>query len=51
MNRIGSHLPGAALVICAVVAPAGSAQDKRPDYPNKPIRVIVGIAPAVGSTP
>ena len=47
MDEVTARLAGVLLVI-AVFIPAAQAQDRPPDYPNTPIRVIVGIAPAGG---
>jgi tripartite-type tricarboxylate transporter receptor subunit TctC len=38
------HSASVLLVLGAVQSPVG-AQDKPADYPRKPIRVVVGIAP------
>jgi tripartite-type tricarboxylate transporter receptor subunit TctC len=48
MERVERRLRGAALVLTACIPVAVNAQDKLPVYPSKPIRVIVGIAPAGG---
>ena len=48
MNRIASRLLGVALVVPACVALAAQAQEKPADYPKKPIRIVVGIAPGGG---
>ena len=48
MNRIASRLLGPALVITACVAAVAHAQEKPGDYPKKPIRIVVGIAPGGG---
>jgi tripartite-type tricarboxylate transporter receptor subunit TctC len=44
MKRIAFSLLGTALGTCAVA----QAQDRPPDYPKKPIRIIIGIAPGGG---
>ncbi|MGH8702099.1 MAG: tripartite tricarboxylate transporter substrate binding protein [Burkholderiales bacterium] len=43
-----SRLLRAALIALASVATAAHAQDKPGDYPKKPIRIVVGIAPGGG---
>ena len=49
MKRFANCLPGVALIISTCIAAAASrAQDKPADYPRKPIRVVVGIAPGGG---
>ena len=44
LNRIAHSLLGIACATCAVA----QAQDRPPDYPKKPIRIIIGIAPGGG---
>jgi tripartite-type tricarboxylate transporter receptor subunit TctC len=48
MNRSACRLLGPALVIAACVAAVAHAQEKPGDYPKKPIRIVVGIAPGGG---
>lgn len=48
MNRIFNRLRLAALIVLACPAPPGYAQEKPADYPRKPIRIVVGIAPSGG---
>jgi len=48
MDRRSSSLLGMALVVSVCVASPVRAQDKPPDYPSKPIRIVVGIAPGGG---
>ena len=47
MNKMARVL-SAALAISAGAATAVHSQDKPADYPRKPIRIVVGIAPAGG---
>jgi len=48
MNRIACCLLGPALFIAACVAAVAHAQEKPGDYPKKPIRIVIGIAPGGG---
>ena len=48
MNRIARCLFGFVLVVSACIATAARAQEKPVDYPRKPIRIVVGIAPGGG---
>ncbi len=48
MKRVSGSLICAALAAAALVATAVHAQDKPADYPRKPIRIVIGIAPAGG---
>jgi tripartite-type tricarboxylate transporter receptor subunit TctC len=48
MNNIASRLLGPALVVSACVVAVAHAQEKPRDYPKKPIRIVVGIAPGGG---
>jgi tripartite-type tricarboxylate transporter receptor subunit TctC len=48
MNSIASRLRGPALVIAACVLAVAHAQEKPGNYPKKPIRIVVGIAPGGG---
>jgi len=48
MNRIACRLPGPALVIAVCIAAVAQAQEKPGDYPKKPIRIVIGIAPGGG---
>jgi tripartite-type tricarboxylate transporter receptor subunit TctC len=48
MNRIAACRLGIPLCFGLSVVTPSRAQEKPPDYPAKPIRVIVGIAPAGG---
>jgi len=48
MDRRSSGLLGIVLVVSACAAPPVQAQDKSPDYPSKPIRIVIGIAPGGG---
>jgi tripartite-type tricarboxylate transporter receptor subunit TctC len=48
MHPENGHLRLIVLAFAGVAATAAVAQDKPPDYPRKPIRVIVGIAPGGG---
>lgn len=47
MNKM-TRVLSAALAISACAATAAQAQDKPADYPKKPIRIVIGIAPAGG---
>jgi tripartite-type tricarboxylate transporter receptor subunit TctC len=46
--KIYACLSGAALVVFACIAAAVHAQEKPADYPKRPIRIVVGIAPGGG---
>ena len=48
MKRITRCLECAAAAVLACAASQAAAQDKAGDYPRKPIRIVVGIAPAGG---
>ena len=48
MNRSIARSTCAALALLACAAPPAVSQDKPADYPRKPIRIVVGIAPAGG---
>ncbi len=48
MKSLAKGLPGIALVVSACIATAAHAQEKPADYPKKPIRIVVGIAPGGG---
>lgn len=48
MHSENNYFPVIALAVAYCAATAAVAQDKPPDYPKKPIRVIVGIAPGGG---
>jgi tripartite-type tricarboxylate transporter receptor subunit TctC len=47
-TQLAEHLLCAALAAPACAATAAHAQEKPSDYPNKPVRIVVGIAPAGG---
>jgi len=47
-NKISDCVPGAALVVFACIASAAHTQEKPADYPKRPIRIVVGIAPGGG---
>ena len=47
-NKISDCVPRAVLVAFTCVASAAHAQEKPADYPNRPIRIVVGIAPGGG---
>ena len=46
MNGSASRPLRVALVIAACFATAAHAQEKPGDYPKKPVRIVIGIAPA-----
>jgi tripartite-type tricarboxylate transporter receptor subunit TctC len=48
MYKIGSHPVRAALILYACIAAAAHAQQKPGDYPTKPVRIVIGIAPGGG---
>ena len=48
MNRIALALAFAALLATPCAAPVAIAQDKARDYPTRPIRIVIGIAPGGG---
>ncbi len=48
MNRIARSLSAVSLFACAVTAPSSGAQEISPDYPTRPVRVVIGIAPGGG---
>ena len=48
MKRSAGQLAGVILIAPVCLAIAAEAQERPPNYPSKPIRVIVGIAPAGG---
>ena len=48
MNRIARSLSAVSLFTCAVTALTSKAQEASPDYPTRPIRVVIGIAPGGG---
>jgi len=48
LNGITGYLRRGALTVTACAATAALAQEKPPDYPKKPVRIVVGIAPAGG---
>src|SRR5258706_7577341 len=47
-NKFSERIPGAVLVIFACIASAANTQEKPADYPKRPIRIVVGIAPGGG---
>ena len=48
MTIIQRTLLGSVCTACGLAATSAIAQDKLPDYPKKPIRIIIGIAPGGG---
>ena len=48
VSRIAPALPVLALLATAAVAPRVEAQDRARDYPTRPIRIVIGIAPGGG---
>ena len=48
MKTVPGSLLGAALLAAAGAVSVARAQDKPADYPRKPIRIVIGIAPAGG---
>jgi tripartite-type tricarboxylate transporter receptor subunit TctC len=48
MNQNASHALRIGLFAVACVATAADAQEKPGDYPKKPIRIVIGIAPGGG---
>jgi tripartite-type tricarboxylate transporter receptor subunit TctC len=48
MKNTATRLLAGALVLSACVATAAHAQEKPGDYPKKPIRIVIGIAPGGG---
>lgn len=48
MNRIASSLPTLVLFASVCVAIPVHAQEKPAEYPRKPIRIVIGIAPGGG---
>ncbi|MGH8661386.1 MAG: Bug family tripartite tricarboxylate transporter substrate binding protein [Burkholderiales bacterium] len=48
MNKDASRSLRVALVVVACVANAAHAQEKPGNYPKKPIRIVIGIAPGGG---
>jgi tripartite-type tricarboxylate transporter receptor subunit TctC len=47
-HKFSACVPGAALVVFACIGAAAHAQEKPADYPKRPIRIVVGIAPGGG---
>ncbi len=48
MHRNANALAVLALVCAVCVAPQADAQEKPRDYPTRPIRIVIGIAPGGG---
>lgn len=48
MHELAGRVCAVALIACACVASAAQAQEKPPDYPKRPIRIVIGIAPGGG---
>src|SRR5262245_7931801 len=48
MTRIARALAAVALFAAACTVPSVGAQDKGRDYPTRPIRIVIGIAPGGG---
>src|SRR6185369_12782303 len=47
-SRLSEHLLSAALAALSCAVVPADAQEKPGDYPVKPVRIVVGIAPAGG---
>jgi tripartite-type tricarboxylate transporter receptor subunit TctC len=47
-DKISECVPRAALVVFACIAAVALAQEKPADYPNRPLRIVIGIAPGGG---